>query len=433
VRWSEAIVPLVASLSAAAPVLADEPAVKERASIAYTFSVDAQLRPHAGAEDLTNAFRLTFWGKDVLLDRLAGPERIPSRFWGTALRLAELVLIDTPLAISTQTFAHELFGHGGRVRELGGVATYVWKAPFPYGTDSSFYERSFLRPLTPDEQTLIAQGGLALEGVQRELTLHTAFEAGVWGHGDAMNSFAWALHLAGYGALKSGDVANWTQTMAERSSLQQPGLQQSYLISAALMEFLDPVFLYSVYAIFARFLFHGERSGPLPALQLQGVALAFSTHLDPVPWGVEYRLDLLARTGTALFFLAPRLGVGPGGSSAGVTLGLRGLRLDDRVRLGAELDCWTQPALSVVSEGVALGPPPVGPPGAPASPPPAGRVGASGRVELVFQHGPWLAGFRLGAKTAGLSGVDPIAPALETVVLLGVRLEPPRASGPARE
>jgi hypothetical protein len=388
----------------------------------YTFSFDAQLRPRMGAEALTSAFRVALRGKDLLLDRLAGPDRVPPIPWGVGQRLVELVLVDTPLAISTQTFAHEIFGHGGRVREFGGTATYVWKPPFPYSTQTSYYEPNFTRPLSDDEQVLIFQGGLALEGFQRHEALRSAFVAGTWSHGDAMNYFAWALHLAGYGAMRDGDVANWTSVMAARYELQQPDVQRSYLLSAAAMELLDPLFVYSVYTIFYRFLVLGERSARVPSISVMGVPLWLSTHLDPVPWGVEYQVDVFARTGLGIWMLGPRFGAGPGGKSAGVALGLYGVRLHDQLRLDAELGLWLQPEVSVLSEGVVLGPPPTAPPGLP-SPAPAHHAGVGGQLEVTYQLDHWLAGFRIGAKTAGLNGIDPVAPALESVVVLGLRLD----------
>jgi hypothetical protein len=390
----------------------------------YTFSFDAQLRPRMGAEDLTSAFRLAFRGKDLLLDQVMGPDRVPSIPWGAGLRLAELILVDTPLAISVQTYAHEAFGHGGRIREFGGTATYVWKPPFPFSTQTSYYEQSFVRSLTADERKLIPQGGLALESFQRGQVIRSAFSSGTWSHGDAMYYFAWSLHLAGYGALSGGDATNWTQVMAEQYGLQQPDVQRSYLIAAALMELLDPLFLYSVYTIFGRFLIFGERGGPVPSLQLAGLSLGLSTHLDPVPWGVEYQVDVLARTDLATLVLAPRFGTGPGGKSAGLALGFHGFPLEERLRLSAEVDLWIQPELNVLSEGVVLGLPPPGPPGTPEpAPAPRPQVGIGGRVEVTYQQGHWLAGVRAGAKTAGLSGIDPIAPALESVVVVGLRLD----------
>lgn len=420
--------PIVPLLLSAVPLLTSSP---DRPSLPdaelpiptrtnYAFSLDGRLRPEMGAEDLTSAFRVAFRGKDLLMDRLeVGLPPVA----GIGVRLAELVVIDTPLSISTQTFAHEMFGHGGRVRELGGAATYVWKPPFPYSSDTSFYVPSFARPLTFDEQALIAQGGLALEGFQRQQVLRSAFASGRWAHGDAMDYFAWSLHLAGYGALQGGDVTNWTQAMADRAGVSQADLQRRFLISAALTELLDPVFLYSVYAVFDRFLVFGERSVGSPAIQLGPVALGISTHLEPTPWGCEYRLDVFARTALGVAELSPRVGTGPGGSSAGLAIAVQRVAIAEHLRLGADADLWVQPQLNVFSEGVVFGTPAVDPSGEPTLPPASATViGVAAHVELTFEQEHWFAGVRAGAKTAGLSGIEPIAPALESVALLGIRL-----------
>jgi len=383
--------------------------------VAYLFSFDGLLRPSMGADNYTSLFRLALWDKDALLRRWEQVPRVPSIVFGMT-RLVEFALLDVPLAISAQTYAHEIHGHGGRIREFGGATSYVFMPPFPYSMKTSYYtDPIFSRTPSDDEQILITQGGLNLEGYQRRQVLMTAFEAGSLSHGDAVLYFGWALHLAGYGALKGGDVTNWTSAMARKFGKNQQDLQRSYLISASIMELLDPLFLYSTYAMFVRFLVFGERRISTPGIAIRGVRFWLSSHLGPVPWGVEYQLDVLARTRLFALAVTPRLGAGPGGSSGGLTLSARGFPIARDVRLSAELDLWLQPELMTFSEGTVT---------ATLNPPPAPLLpGLGGHVEVTHGIGPMLAGLRITAKTTGLMGVSPIAPALESAVRLGLRLQ----------
>lgn len=408
---------LVAAL--ALPAARADSAPRQPTSFAFTVDLNAlaERGSRMSTDNFTSLARLAFWGKDALASRAPQPGWAPT--WLLACgRAFELIAADTPLAILAQTFPHEIDGHGGRVREVGGVATYRFEPPFPYGVQTSVYEDAYPRPLTPDERAFVAQGGLAMEGYQRLQTLAEAFEAGTWSHGEAFLYFGWSLHLAGYGARDQGDAANWSRAQADRYGGSARVLRQRYLLAATLAEGLDPLFLYSLWTL-GRFVARGERFAEAPGLDLgRGVRGWLSTHLDPVPWGSEVRLDVLLRPPFALLDVAPRVGFGPGGTSGGLAISMHGLRVYGPIHLGVQTEVWLQPDLAIfpVAPGEPLA---VGLPGP--EPLPA-RWGVAGELEVAYRAERWFAGLRVGGKSRGVRGVDPFAASGQASLRLGVRL-----------
>jgi len=119
----------------------------------------------------------------------------------------------------------------------------------------------------------------------------------------------------------SNDARTWTTLQGARYGESPQTIQRRYLISTAVMNLLDPTFIYSCYDLFYRFLVHGERTGAMPSIHVGPMALWAGTHVDPMPWGLEYNLHLLGRfqSGNVLE-IAPRAGTGAGGWSAGIAV-----------------------------------------------------------------------------------------------------------------
>jgi hypothetical protein len=398
---------------AAPSALAAEPGGD--AAMEFTLSVDPRLRPAMGAEDFLTAARLLYWAKDASLGRVLDDSGAPGALLAVE-RLAELVLLDFPLAQESQVFPHEIVGHGGRVRELGGKATFGIELPVPY----SFLTRNatggggarwrFNRPLTRDEQLLIYQGGMAVESAQRLLLLDEVELSQQWSHGDEMVYLLLGLHSLSQ-AYNGTDRATWIGLQAEAGRDSSTQRSSQFLAATAVLELFDPNFLFCLYALFWRYLVMGERVVAAPSIPLPRSRLSLTTHLDPVPWGMEGAVAATLGLKDFSLRLTPRYGSGPGGSSMGLDVAGSGLRVGP-LRLAAEVDLWVQPVLDVVSERT-----PVGGPGRVGQ----SRAGVMARVEVDYLLPRWLVGVRAGAKTAGLSGVWPVAPAFEAVAVFGLR------------
>ncbi len=384
--------------------------------MAIELDFDPRLWPEAGTTDIANAFRIGFWAKDHWLGHLELRAQCAHPVWLGLARAAELVLVDFPLGAEMTVLPHELFGHGGRIREFGGQASYRFLPPPPYGfTPSETRTVRAVKSNTLDTQLLISQAGIRVEEYEAHASLLASFEADTFNRIDSGLIVGESIHevVEATVPFSNSDVRTWTTVQAERNRASTATLRRQYLLSATLTNLLAPSFLYGVYDMVWRYLVLGQRTGPMPSLRVGPVAFWANTHVSPLPWGLDYELDLLARWKGVVFEAQPHFSHGVGGHSEAIDLNVSGIRVARSLVFGGGVSLWVQPGVNVISNGVTLSSANVEQPGL--------RVHA----DVRWEHSFWFLGFRIGAKTNGLSGLDPIAPSIEAIALAGVLLERP--------
>ncbi|MDF2695683.1 MAG: hypothetical protein K0S65_4066, partial [Labilithrix sp.] len=189
---------------------------------------------------------------------------------------------------------------------------------------------------------------------------------------------------------------------------------------ALALDLVDPMLLYSLYASVYRWLAHGERVAPAPAVELGGARFLATSRTLPVPWGVEHQLHLLAAWPWATFDLALRTGVGAR-ESFGVDLATFDWRFLRVMRAGAELAMWIQPLVTSVAT---LGPPTIVTLFGSGNDDVRRRTstGGAARILLEVDRPWWSLGTRLGWKSAGLWGERELASGFEVALTGGLKL-----------
>jgi hypothetical protein len=411
-----ASVTLVAGCAAGARASPQAPDVAAH-EMPYKLAIDTRLSAETATQDVEDGFRLAFWAKEHWLGELERPlEAAHPTLLGLA-RLAELVLVDIPVASEVTVLPHEVFGHGARIREFGGTATYHFEWPPPYSlTPSTTHIATPVTASTPDTQTLIWQAGIAVEGYEAHAAMVAAFSANTLNRIDSGLLVGIPIHEVFEATLPwaTNDVSLWSSLQASRYGVSARSIQRRYLAATIVSTLLNPTFLYSCYSGFWRFLALGERTGSLPSLTVGPTALWADPHVSPVPWGLEYELAVLARWPSGrVLELAPRLGLGPGGTSAGVRVDAIGVRVATQLVAAAGVDLWVQPELAV--DPVPLF----------AATRASTAFGARLHAEVRWDQPGWFVGLRLGGKTRGESGLEPIAPTAEGVAFVGLLLGRP--------
>ncbi len=211
----------------------------------------------------------------------------------------------------------------------------------------------------------------------------------------------------------SNDARSWTTALAEKTGERAEDVQLRYLLGTAFTTLASPTFLFAVYDVAWRFLVKGQRTGTLPAPSIEGVSLWLDARVDPAPWGMEYALTALAKVRGVVIEATPHWGP----DSGGVALFVSEWQVLPGLALGGGADVWVQPEIDFT-------PPKLGPLGG-AAPEAGPRLGVRGYVQARFEAGGLFMGVRLGGKTAGLSGLAPIAAGAEGTALGGVILDPP--------
>ncbi len=273
-------------------------------------------------------------------------------------RLAKLLLLDVPLVSLEGTFLHEVYGHGARGREGGRTLDYQFRLPFPYSLlakDGEF--AAFTQPdrggASRDEDILFTLGGVEANLFTAQLVLRRAMVTGRMHTSDAllyfgklnyMDSFL-ASSLERPAASASNDVSTYVTLLQDRANRPRPQDRQQIarnLRAAYLWNLADPFLLFSAYAA-VRHVVTGERSQPLPTLRAFGVHFWPSLRFNLSPWGAEHYLGVDVRSPKGVL-AEPYVRVGSSGLYRYVGAGfhLEGIETG-RLRLGADVDVWSQP------------------------------------------------------------------------------------------
>src|SRR6185503_13122921 len=149
--------------------------------------VDRDMTPGAGATVTIAVARIVARVEDrfVPLQLLEDRGRL-RRGVNAAYRLAKLALFDDPQENWFRVANHEVFGHGGRLRELfDGHIGYQLPAPPPYGRGggATFFE--FGRQPTVEEVLAVTVGGIEANYVAARALTQDALTQGQWHYRDA--------------------------------------------------------------------------------------------------------------------------------------------------------------------------------------------------------------------------------------------------------
>jgi hypothetical protein len=118
--------------------------------------------------------------------RLFEETSLPRRLLGAGYRVATLIALDLPQDHFLMVVAHEVYGHGARLRELGAPAIgYQFDGPIPYGKGGAS-----TRFELPPETTSTTRAGLAIAGIEAQEVLAAALRSQALARG-AISNRAW--------------------------------------------------------------------------------------------------------------------------------------------------------------------------------------------------------------------------------------------------
>jgi hypothetical protein len=323
--------------------------------------VDQNLSVGAGAT-LANAVgeaAASIEGKFVPV-RLFEERGATRRTANIAYRTARLLLFDRPQEQWLLVANHEVFGHGGRVRELfSGFVGYHLDAPKPYGNGGgvTFYELN--RDFTVHEVSAIAVGGIEANSVAAEQIARRAFERRRISPRTALRYLGFELDGFEY-VLKTGDepeppghdvsdfieIYNVVAEAAEAEPLQPRTLRRWTLINLA-----NPMLASAVVGL-GRYLLTGQPDSPVFAVPIGSFRVMPVPRYRLTPFGTEVAVtsDIawLRQSGEAGHTgqIGVRVGRAPLTTPWGIALGYSGLPVGNW-RIDVALEGWRQPPLAL--------------------------------------------------------------------------------------
>ncbi len=322
----------------------------------FTVAVDRHLSVAVGTADLLGLQRALA----RVEDRALPPRRFdettrPRRVLGAGYRLAKFFALDLPQDHFVMVLAHEVFGHGARLRELGAPAIgYQFDWPIPYGAGGAA-----TRFHPPPELTRAERLGIATSGIEAQNVLASTIAGEALDHGLLHHREAWLYlesRLAGLRYIRSisprsresHDVAAFLREFNEGCAPPacRP-VEAASLKRQALLVLADPLLAATAYGVAVTYLVQGRTWVRAPTIGLpRGVrylpALDFSITPYGPEWAAVHHVLASGRRSRIVF----RVGDAGRRRAWGAGVTMRDAIRRGRLRATATADIWRQPPLA---------------------------------------------------------------------------------------
>jgi hypothetical protein len=345
-----------ALLAVAAPVSVNGQQ-RERHAIVF----DKYMTPAAGAETLVTIQHLLASAEDRWLPIKIGEERTkPALALGILYRGGKFMALDVPQDHLLMVFAHEIFGHGARFRELGeGRIGYGFDAPIPYGSGDAFTSFKGEFPVSPLAMLNVSASGIEAQHVLADAITSKAVERGrihyreAWLYFESRITGMTYILTASPHSAEGHDVADYLERFPEACMQPCEALSRRYMQRRALLALADPLLYYAVYGFAGSYIGGGNTTGPLPMIPVgRRMKVLPSLGFALAPYGSEWMLRTAfqsgrSATGEGLRITRVMMRAGNTGASTTLAFGvtaadvarLKGLSVD------AAFDLWRQPPL----------------------------------------------------------------------------------------
>lgn len=354
--------------------LAIVPSAHALAQARYSLIADPTRTSVFGAQNLAALHRLSYWLEYNIFKktRWFDERGAPRKALGVTLRLTKVVLVEDVADYLAVIVQHELYGHGSRLREFGIRPGFSIHLPPPYGSGggSTSWSVESNQRLTPHEEVVVYLAGVEGNAILGQQIRYNWLLRGNAHHREAVLYFRTANNLALYAwSTKAGNRFPGNDVLAYLADLNSlEGYPDSLrrkltldgLTAQTLVNVLNPFNLFAVYTFLVRYVWLGERDYELPMLRIGKNRYLPSLRLGLTPFGSEFYLENLVRSGEAVWNLYARLGDPTFHTFGGVGFAAVNVGAGPGRWLDGRVDLWHQPALAlggaiVPSSGGGLG------------------------------------------------------------------------------
>jgi hypothetical protein len=269
-------------------------------------------------------------------------------------RMFEVSLLDLAQARLLLVANHEIFGHGGRLRErFDGPISYHIDAPPPYGDGGGETSFEFDRKPSVHELLAITVGGMEANTVAADLLAMRAVR-GRFTAREAMRYIGMRLDSTSY-VLETGDtpeeaghdVSDFIQTYNELArAANEPPLTPRTLRHEVVVSLADPVLAYSYYAL-VKYIAVGQMDMRVPMLRIGGVQYLPALRYALTPFGTEWAVTNHFVLGDRVARVDVRVGRSVGHSPWGLLVRQSNVATWRDWRLDVAGDLWRQPPLAL--------------------------------------------------------------------------------------
>jgi hypothetical protein len=321
-----------------------------------TVLVDRDMTPAAGATDVLALQRLLASLEDRVLPARLSEATPPERALGILYRAGKWAAIDLPQDSFLMVVAHEMLGHGARLREIGASGVrYQFDAPPPYGdgsaatvVDSAWPHTTRADLLAIDAAGIETQNALADDIDEQALARNSLSYRDAWLY--AQSRIAGLLYIRSVSPQSEPghDVAEFLNHLNDGCvpPVCTP-LEMQTLKQHALLMLVDPMLAFSAYQFAAAYLVRGQTAMTVPMIPLvHGIRYLPAVGFAMTAYGTEWTTEHYIRSTDRLTKFSVRIGDTGAVRTWGV--GVRAARAAQRGRIAVDLsaDIWNQPALN---------------------------------------------------------------------------------------
>jgi len=275
-------------------------AAQSSAAIPTTVLVDRDMSPTAGAIATVAVGRILASVEDRFVPlRLFEEQGRLRRATNATYRLAKLTLVDDPQENWLRVANHELFGHGGRLRELfDGPVHYALPAPPPYGRGGGATYFELDSNPTVEELLAVTVGGMEANRMAARALTQDALTSGRWHYRDARR-----YRYAEYDTIryirrthdleKEGhDVGDFIKIYNEVATANgEKTLNARRLRREVLVAFANPMIAYAYYSTYISYVWGGHAESPVPMVRLGATRYLPMARFQLTPFGTEWVID----------------------------------------------------------------------------------------------------------------------------------------------
>jgi hypothetical protein len=321
--------------------------------------VDRHLTVGAGATIATAAGEALGRAGDALVPHRIFPEDGPvRRSTNITYRLLKLTLLDSPQEQLLRVANHELFGHGGRVRErFDGPVGYRIGVARPYGRGGGSTTFVLDREPWPQERLSIHVAGMEASAVAADLLGSRAMLQGRMTARDALRYLGFELDTLSYvlstddeGEEPGHDVADFLEMyngLAAEAGVSP--LRTRTLGREALASLANPVLTYAAWGV-GRYVATGASDVVVPMFTIAGVRYLPLVRYRLTPFGTEWSLVNVLHGRVRPTQVELRIGRGIDARPWGVAIAHRGLPAWRDWTADVAVNVWRQPELSESSD-----------------------------------------------------------------------------------
>lgn len=258
------------------------------------------MSPAAGASATVTVGRIIAGIEDRFVPlRLFEEQGKLRRVTNATYRLAKLELFDDPQENWLRVANHELFGHGGRLRELfDGPVHYALPAPPPYGRGGGATYFQLDRNPTVEEILSVTVGGMEANRMAARILAEDALTLGHWHYRDARR-YRYAeydtiryirhthdLEKEGHDVGDFIKIYNQVATDNDEKTLDARTLRRHVLAG-----FANPMIAYAYYSAYVSYVWGGHAESPVPMIPIGATRYLPMVRFQLTSFGTEWVID----------------------------------------------------------------------------------------------------------------------------------------------